>query len=204
MRAVDLFGARGEAHGADFERRAEAVDHDVVGGGVVDIDAHQGLDARPHLAVVVAHAPLSGHRGEIFHLARELHAIIERPDDADFDTASVRRQEDRCGRADRHQPILRHLAQQRGAKERREARALGLQARPEVRLALVEHHQLIGGDFVDARNLRDQILPAHEPVAEPPGYKLAEVVTSRSELLTHRNYRHRRSPGQARDYRRVK
>ena len=48
----------GEARGADFQRRAVAIEHDVVGGGVVDIDAHQGLDARAHLAVVVAHAPL--------------------------------------------------------------------------------------------------------------------------------------------------
>jgi len=39
---------------------------------------------------------------------------------------------------------------------------------------------------------------------EALGHKLAEVVTPRTELLTDRNYRHRRSPEQARDYRCVK
>jgi hypothetical protein len=71
-------------------------------------------------------------------------------------------------------------------------------------LPLVEHYELVGGDIVDAGNLRDQILSAHEPVAEALGHKLAEVVPPRTELLTDRNYRHRRSPEQARDYRCVK
>ena len=87
---VDLLGACGEAGGADFQRRPVAVEHDVVRGGVIDIDAHQGLDARAHFAVMVAHASLRGHRSEVFRFAHQLDPIVERPDDADL-AARIRR-----------------------------------------------------------------------------------------------------------------
>jgi hypothetical protein len=44
--------------------------------------------------------------------------------------------------------------------------AFGLQPRPEIRLAYIDHQELIGRDVIDARDLRDQVLAAQKPVTK--------------------------------------